>query len=156
VVPQPKQSGWPPGFIRMSGNEFAASDIAGIKPSPDAADDSASGQSDTPLAEGHGPHGEPLYAADWLTRPTHAQINPYIPARAKESGWGLIACRTASGFRVEDCHDLDEEPEGSGLAEAVRQAAWQFRVRPPRVGRRDLVGAWVSIRIDYTITRAAP
>src|SRR5690606_10808436 len=108
---------------------------------------------DSPLAGGKGPGGEPLYAAEWYVRPTKAQLSTYIGDRARTSGWGLIACRTIANYRVEDCQELGEAPRGSGLAGAVRQAAWQFKVRPPRVGGKDMVGEWVSIRIDYTITR---
>jgi protein TonB len=65
----------------------------------------------------------------------------------------LIVCRTAPDFRVEDCVGLDEYPDGSNLQRAVLAAAWQFRVRPPRVGGVSKVGAWVRIRIDYTERR---
>ena len=69
--------------------------------------------------------------------------------RNAPDGCGLIACKTMPDDRVDDCVELDQSPRGSHLAAAVRQAAWQFRVRPPRKGGRALIGPWVRIRIDY-------
>lgn len=101
---------------------------------------------------GTAPNGEPLYAAAWHTRPRPDQLRGYL-ATASGPGWGLIACRTAPGFRVEDCVGLSEYPEGSQINRAVLAAAWEFKVRPPRIGGRSLVGSWVRIRIDYSIDR---
>lgn len=101
---------------------------------------------------GTAPDGEPLYAAAWYREPRDDELRGYL-STASGPGWGLIACRTAPDYRVEDCVGLDEYPHGSQINRAVLAAAWQFKVRPPRVGGRVLVGSWVRIRIDYGVTR---
>jgi protein TonB len=126
----------------MSKEEFAATDISKL---PKASDGSGAGDS---KVVGHGPNGEVLYAAEWAREPTDAELSGYLPRNAPE-GYGLVACKTIPGDRVEDCIELANDPPGSHLARAVRQAAWQFRVRPPRKNGKELVGSWVRIRIDY-------
>ena len=98
---------------------------------------------------GTAPNGQPMYAAAWYREPYDDELRGYL-STAQGPGWALITCRTAPDFRVEDCVGLDEYPDGSQIERAVLAAAWQFRVRPPRVGGVSQVGAWVRIRIDYT------
>ena len=129
-------------WIEMSKAEMAAADVRNL---PKVAAGSGAGDSEE---VGRGPNGEVLYAAEWARRPTNTELGGYLPRNAPE-GWGQIACRTVSGNRVEDCIEMGQSPRGSRLASAVRQAAWQFRVRPPRKNGRPLVGSWVQIRIDY-------
>jgi protein TonB len=124
----------------MSKEDMAAGDISKIP----AAGSGAGGDSEV---VGKGPNGEALYAAEWAREPTDAELAGYLPRNAPE-GFGLIACKTIPNNRVEDCIELDQTP-GSRLASAVRQAAWQFHVRPPRKGGHPLIGSWVRIRIDY-------
>lgn len=99
---------------------------------------------------GRAPNGQPLYAAAWYREPYPEELRGYL-STASGPGWGLIACRTVRDFRVEDCVALGESPERSNIARSVLAAAWQFRVRPPRVGGEYRVGEWVRIRIDYSI-----
>jgi periplasmic protein TonB len=101
---------------------------------------------------GTAPNGEPLYAAQWYREPDDAMLGDYL-STARGPGWGLIACRTAPDYRVEDCVALEEYPQGSQINRSVLAAAWEFRVRPPRRGGQPLVGSWVRIRIDYSIGR---
>lgn len=144
-------------MLILTPRDFAAADIAKLgskgvpSPAADTGDDSrfADGVGDSERV-GTAPNGQPLYAAAWYREPTNQELSGYLPARMPEGGgWGLIACRTAPNYRVSDCVELGNSPPGSHLASAVRQAAWQFRVRPPRKGGRDMVGEWVRIRIDY-------
>ena len=139
AAPRPAPPSKSTPWIEMSKDELAASDIANLPKTSGSAGDSE--------VVGHGPHGEVLYAAEWARHPTDAELGGYLPASAPD-GFGLIACKTIPGDRVEDCVELDQTP-GSRLASAVRQAAWQFRIRPPRKNGVPLIGSWVSIRIDY-------
>ena len=101
---------------------------------------------------GTAPNGEPLYAAAWHREPRPSELRDYL-STARGPGWGLIACRTAPNYRVEDCVALDEYPAGSQINRAILAAAWEFEVRPPRRGGQLLVGSWVRIRIDYRMQR---
>lgn len=97
-------------------------------------------------------NGEPLYRARWYREPTDQELRGYL-STASGPGWALINCRTVPDFRVEDCELVDEWPSGAQIGRAVMAAAWQFRVRPPQLGGRPLVGAWVRIRISYEMVR---
>ena len=99
---------------------------------------------------GVAPDGSKLYAAEWQREPTDQELSFYLRSArgaSRAGSFGLIACRTAARFKVEDCRPISESP-GSGLGYAVNEAAWQFRVKPPRVNGEYQVGTWVSIRID--------
>ena len=150
----------PPAIIPLSRSQMAALDIAHLPRTPSApaapvnammgpADSGAPGDS---KRVGSAPNGAPLYAAAWYREPYDDELRGYL-STANGPGWALIACRTVADFRVEDCVGLDEYPSGMNLQRAVLAAAWQFRVRPPRLGGISKVGAWVRIRIDYEIRR---
>ena len=140
IAPPPRPPEKSQSWIEMSHDQLAAADLRNL-PQP------APGEGDSEEV-GRGPHGEILYAAEWAREPTDAELAGYLPRNAPD-GWGLIACKTIPGNRVDDCVELGQSPAGSHLASAVRQAAWQFRVRPPRKGGKPMIGEWVRIRIDY-------
>ncbi len=151
TLPRPLPTPVPttPAFIKLSRAEFAASDIAnlGRRAGEDSGDGAAGG---TAMGPGEGPGGARLYNAQWHREPSNAELAGYLQGNAPPGSWALIACQTVERYRVENCQQLDESPRGSGLARAMRQAAWQFLVRPPRLNGKPIPGAWVRIRIDFT------
>jgi hypothetical protein len=135
-LPQPKPT---PNMVPMSHEDFAASDIGKLgKPSGSKA---AQGPGD-------GPGGQTLYPADWYREPSPYVLAESLPYGAPHGAWAMIACRTIEHYHVENCVGIGESHVG--LALALRKAAWQFLVLPPRVNGRPLIGAWVRIRFDFT------
>lgn len=162
VPPQPRTvevpKALPPQIISLSPRQMAAANIAPQAPAapasrPAMGPPAPAGGADTPRVSGSGPDGEPLYAASWYREPYKDELSGYL-STATGPGWGLIACRTAPEYRVEDCVKVDEYPTGSNIARAILAAAWQFRVRPPRIGGQPRIGEWVRIRIDYDLRPA--
>ncbi|WP_431470220.1 hypothetical protein [Sphingosinithalassobacter sp. LHW66-3] len=155
IAPHPVPS--PPPLIRLDPDAMASADIARPRAAaPSRAAPRVSGPpnpgprpgwGDTPRAEGSGPNGEPLYAAAWYREPYESEMRGYLQT-VQGQGYGVIACRTVPEYRVEDCVPVTEYPEGSGYLRAVLAMAWQFRVRPPRLGGQLRYGEWVRIRIE--------
>lgn len=136
----------PPAKWTFGDPDLRGFDIAKI-PQAEAPAQVASGGPPDSAVVGVAPDGSKLYAAEWQREPTDAELAFYIRGKGRPGAWGLIACRTAPRFKVEDCKAIGESP-GSGLGYAVQEAAWQFRVKPPRIDGQYQVGTWVSIRID--------
>ena len=147
----------PTPLVKLSPSELAAADLRSLpsssRPPVKAGPAAPSTAADTPLVDGTGPNGERLYAAAWQREPSDGELRGYLSTA--QPGWALIACRTVPDYRVEDCVAVAEYPRGSQMARAVLAAAWQFRVRPPRIGGQLQVGEWVRIRIDYEVRRRA-
>ncbi len=134
-------------IIKLTREEYAASDISRLPQRETSADSGAQPGDSVPV--GRNANGEPIYNAEWQREPTNAELSYYLPASVPRPGWALIACQTAERFRVENCQELGQSPAWGRLASGVREAAWQFRVRPPRKGGKPIIGAWVQIRIDF-------
>ena len=152
VAPTPEL---PPGYIVLNRRDYAASDIGklashrgeiGSGEATGARDGNGAGNSD-------GPGGARLYNAEWYREPSEGELALYLPRDRRGPGWAMIVCKTAPRYHVEDCRQLGESPPGSGLASALRQAAWQFQVLPPRIDGKPIIGAWVRIRFDFSVRR---
>ncbi len=143
----------PLNMVILNRKDYASSDIATLPSHP------ASGANGTDAGEdkgnSDGPGGEAIYDVAWYREPTRAELSHYMPAGNPPIGWALLACRMIEHYHVEDCRELGESPAGSGLSRALRQASWQFLVRPPRVGGRSILGGWVRIRFEFTASGKA-
>lgn len=141
-----------PDLMHMTADEFAATDLANLPRSAGSGSGDTgadTGDSVAAYGPGEGPGGQRLYNAEWYREPTNAELSYFMPP-APPGSWAMIACRTVAAWHVDNCRALDESPAGSGLSKGLRRAAWQFLVRPPRIGGKPMLGAWVRIRIDFT------
>jgi hypothetical protein len=139
LPPQPKPT---PNMVPMSKKDFAASDIGTLGKA------AGSAGAKTAYGPGDGPGGQTLYPAEWYREPGPNVLADSLPTGAPEGAWAMIACRTIERYHVENCVGMGESHVGLSLA--LRKAAWQFQVLPPRVNGRPLIGAWVRIRFDFT------
>lgn len=138
-------------YVRISKADFEAGDISKLPRQAAGSDSEGEGETaSTGNGKGEGPGGAPLYAAEWYREPTDGELAPYLPEARPDGAWAMIMCQTVADRRVDNCRPMSESPPGSGLANALRRASWQFRVMPPRVGRTALIGAWVRIRFDFS------
>ena len=136
-------------WVEISKEDLAASDISKLGTRGESSG-SAAGSSASAMGPGAGPGGRQLYNAEWVVEPTDAQLAYYLPGGGVEAGSSAeIACKTIENYRVDSCTLLGESPMGSGLARAMRLASWQFKVRPPRIDGKPMVGAWVRIHFDF-------
>lgn len=151
--PAPPKKDLFPDLVRVDKDTLSSADIGKIAPSRTEGGGGSGKDSVAAYGPGAGPGGEPLYNAEWVREPTQAELAFYLPP-IRESGWALIACKTVPGNRVDNCRTMGESPLGSGLSRGFRQAAWQFRVYPPRIGGKPQIGAWVRIYYQLTVTKA--
>ena len=131
-------------LVELSKADLAAADISKLGTRGESGQNSA-----VAMGPGEGPGGARLYKAEWVVEPTTGELAYYLPKSVDEGSWAEIACKTIANYRVENCSLLGESPPGSGLARAMRLAAWQFKVRPPRIDGKPLVGAWVRIHFSW-------
>jgi protein TonB len=131
---------------------YNAVDIAQMpSAAPASIAEAGTGQdSDDAKGVGTGPGGVTLYKAEWQREPTNAELSFYMPKNQQDNSWGMIACRTIPRNLVDDCVPIDDYPRGSGIARALVNASWQFKVRPPRINGIPEVGSWVRIRIEFS------
>jgi protein TonB len=147
-----------PDFIKISKSDFDAMDLsklpAGGGAGAGAGESKGSGQgAKGMMGPGLGPGGAQLYPVAWLREPYDSELTPYLAAvkRIPPGASADIACRMIERNRVENCQIIGENPRGTGLAKALRLAAWQFLVKPPRIDNKPQLGVWVRIHFNFGV-----
>jgi protein TonB len=148
-VPSPMPMTMLPGGMEL----FDAGDIGKLTSRDEETDERDDSKTMAVYGPGEGPGGERMYDAQLLSLPTWSQIVTYLPDRKVQAGYAIIGCRVGDNNSLENCRQLAESPPGSGFARALRLAAWQFRILPPRIGKRRL-GYWVRVKI--TVSELGP
>jgi hypothetical protein len=145
-----------PDFIKVSKSDFDAMDLSKLPANGSTGSGDAKGSSQASkgqMGPGLGPGGAQLYPVAWLREPYDSELSPYLAAvkRIPPGASADIACRMIERNRVENCQIIGENPRGTGLAKALRQAAWQFLVKPPRIDNKPQLGVWVRIHFDFGV-----
>jgi len=146
-VHNPDKVEWPEGFIHTDHMEMAMSDISKIHSGVAPGNAQASGGGGH--SYGDGPDDQGFYKAEWYRKPPRTALDSYMKPGQDPGRWAEVACRMVENYHVEDCHELAESPRGSGMARVLREAAWQFLVRPPKRNGKVLIGEMVRIHYDF-------
>ena len=96
-----------------------------------------------------GPRGETLYAAEWVREPTNQEIGFYLPARTPGRATGSSPARPIRNIGSTIASRWAASRRASRLDRELLEAAWQFKVRPPRKNGQPMIGEWVRIRIEW-------
>lgn len=150
-VNNPNKVEWPEGFIHTTHAEMAAADIGKIHSA--IASGNGSGERNAGgggNGGGDGQGGQSWYNVEWYRKPPRSVFDSYMRPGQATGRRAEIECRMIEDYHVDDCHELSEEPRGTGMARVMREAAWQFLVRPPRLNGKALIGK--RVRITYYFT----
>jgi protein TonB len=138
-----------PAWIEMSKDDMAASDVRSL-----ARAGAGSGSAGDSEEVGRGPHGEVLYAAEWAREPTDAELNGYMPKNWTD-GFGLVACKTIAGDRVEDCSSSIRLLARASPARCARPRGSSTSARRARAGMSWSAPGCASASITKGSARAA-
>ena len=99
----------------------------------------AGGNGDGPGGGGPGGNSPPVIKrpAEWVVRPSNAQLMPYNPPRAAReyvNGVADLSCKVLRTQRLKDCRIVSERPRGYGFGRAALNAVPIFRINPPMRG----------------------